>query len=94
MKIEESKNKVDAARRNKDAVTAQSWLSDLLTDANGISFHRLQMVIWTFVLGIVFIQQVLSNLALPDFDATLLALMGISSGTYLGFKLPEQQPKP
>lgn len=93
-KIDESKNKVDAARRNKDAVTAQSWLSDLLTDANGISFHRLQMVIWTLVLGIVFIQQVLSNLALPDFDATLLALMGISSGTYLGFKLPEQQPKP
>ncbi|MBN1931550.1 MAG: hypothetical protein JW786_08090 [Desulfobacterales bacterium] len=93
-KLDESKNKVDAAQRNKDAVTAQNWLSDLLTDANGISFHRLQMVIWTLVLGIVFIQQVLSNLALPDFDSTLLALMGISSGTYLGFKLPEQQPKP
>ena len=93
-KLDESKNKVDAARRNKDAVTAQNWLSDLLTDANGISFHRLQMVIWTLVLGIVFIQQVVCNLALPDFDETLLALMGISSGTYLGFKLPEQQPQP
>jgi hypothetical protein len=33
---------------------------------------------------------VLSNRALPDFDAPLLALMGISSGTYLGFKIPEQ----
>lgn len=28
-----------------------------------------------------------SSLAMPDFDSTLLALMGISNGTYLGFKL-------
>jgi Ca2+/Na+ antiporter len=93
-KQDESKNQVAAAQRNKGAVQAHNWLADLLNDANGISFHRLQMVIWTLVLGIVFVQQVLSNLSLPDFDATLLALMGISSGTYLGFKLPEQQPKP
>lgn len=28
---------------------------------------------------------------MPEFDGTLLALMGISSGTYLGFKIPERQ---
>jgi len=28
---------------------------------------------------------------MPEFDNTLLALMGISSGTYLGFKIPEQR---
>jgi hypothetical protein len=27
---------------------------------------------------------------MPDFDNTLLALMGVSSGTYLGFKIPEK----
>jgi len=27
---------------------------------------------------------------MPDFDTTTLALMGISSGTYLGFKIPEK----
>ena len=31
--------------------------------------------------------EVLSKLAMPVFDATLLTLMGISSGTYLGFKV-------
>jgi len=25
---------------------------------------------------------------MPELNATLLALMGISSGTYIGFKLP------
>jgi len=32
---------------------------------------------------------VLSNLAMPEFGNTLLALMGISSGTYLGFMINE-----
>jgi len=26
---------------------------------------------------------------MPDFSATLLALLGISTGTYLGLKIPE-----
>ena len=26
---------------------------------------------------------------MPEFDASLLGLMGISSGTYVGFKFPE-----
>jgi len=62
---------------------------DILSDSNGISFHRFQMLIWTLALGIIFITSVLGRLAMPDFDATLLALMGISAGTYLGFKIPE-----
>jgi hypothetical protein len=70
-----------------------SPIYDLLADANGISFHRLQMAVWTLVLGIVFVVKVAINLSLPEFDMTLLALMGISSGTYLGFKFPEQQQK-
>jgi hypothetical protein len=28
---------------------------------------------------------------MPQFSDTLLALMGISAGTYVGFKIPEQQ---
>jgi hypothetical protein len=27
---------------------------------------------------------------MPEFDTTLLGLMGISSGTYIGFKFPEK----
>lgn len=66
---------------------------DLLTDSQGggISFHRFQMLVWTLVLSILFVHSVWYRLSMPEFSGTLLALMGISSGTYLGFKIPEQQ---
>ncbi len=53
-----------------------------------MSFHRFQIIVWTLVLGVVFCSEVLTKLAMPSFDSTLLILMGISSGTYLGFKFP------
>jgi hypothetical protein len=31
----------------------------------------------------------LRDVAMPVFDATLLGLLGVSSGTYLGMKIPE-----
>ena len=68
----------------------RSWLRvtyDLLGDEGHISFHRFQVAVWTLVLGLVFVVRVLSELAMPEFSATVLGLMGISSGTYLGFKL-------
>ena len=37
------------------------------------------------------ITSVSSLLAMPDFDTTLLGLVGISGATYLGFKFPNQQ---
>ena len=42
-------------------------------------------------IGQDFIGRVIDTLTMPTFDATLLALMGISSGTYIGFKLPNKQ---
>lgn len=62
------------------------WWRDILSDSQGVNFHRFQMAVWTFVLGVVFIQQVYRNLSMPDFDNTLLGLLGISAGTYLGLK--------
>ena len=41
------------------------------------------------MLGILFLIGVWSRLSMPEFGGTLLGLMGISSGTYLGFKFPE-----
>jgi hypothetical protein len=65
------------------------WLTDVLTDDNGaVALHRLQVLLWTFVLGVVFLASVLHVLSMPEFNTTLLALMGISAGTYLGFKMP------
>jgi hypothetical protein len=30
-------------------------------------------------------------LSMPEFSATLLALQGLTAGTFLGFKIPEKQ---
>jgi hypothetical protein len=68
-----------------------TWLEDLLSDANGLSFHRFQMFAWTIVLGVIFGISVYNDLLMPNFSANLLGLMGISAGTYIGFKFPEQK---
>jgi hypothetical protein len=68
---------------------SQGWLKDVLSDADGIDFHRFQMLAWTFVLGIIFVINVWQGLAMPDFNATLLGLLGLSAGTYVGLKIPE-----
>jgi hypothetical protein len=66
---------------------SQGFVADLLSDGDGPSFHRCQMVLFTIVLAIIFVVKAASTLVMPEFDQTLLGLMGISSGTYLGFKL-------
>lgn len=84
-------NKIAGTKSSLEKPVSEGLFSDLLSDAYGPSFHRYQILIWTVVLGVLFITGVYQTLAMPGFDATLLALMGISSGTYLGFKIPEQQ---
>ena len=69
--------------------TSAGFLNDILSDENGVGFHRFQIAIWTTVLAMIFGFVVYNSLAMPDFPTELLALMGISSGTYLGFKFPE-----
>jgi hypothetical protein len=44
------------------------------------------MAVWSVVLGLIFIWNVYLVLAMPQFSETLLALMGISAGTYVGGK--------
>lgn len=73
----------------KPALTTGRWLTDVLTDNSGqVALHRFQVFAWTLVLGLIFLVSVMRDLTMPEFNATLLALMGISSGTYLGFKIP------
>jgi len=69
--------------------TWKGVMHDLLAENNVISFHRFQIFIWTLILGIMFVASVYNELAMPEFSATLLGLLGISAGTYIGFKLPE-----
>jgi len=73
-----------------EAGVTKGFVRDILSDGGGYSFHRFQIFAWTLVLGIIFISSVYNNLTMPEFSATLLGLMGISSGTYIGFKFPEK----
>jgi hypothetical protein len=79
----------NVAASETDTVT-RGFFQDVLNDGGGISFHRFQMFVWTLVLGVIFCASVYRHLAMPAFSATLLGLMGVSSGTYLGFKFPEK----
>lgn len=69
---------------------SQGFFRDICSDADGLSFHRLQVVLWTIVLGGYFVYSVSHTISMPEFSDTLLILMGISNGTYLGFKYPEK----
>jgi hypothetical protein len=62
---------------------------DLLSENGRLSLHRLQIVVWTVVLGVVFVARVRRELAMPEFSDTLLGLMGLSSVTYVALKVPE-----
>jgi hypothetical protein len=70
--------------------SSQGLWADILSDGDGVSFHRFQITVWTIVLGVVFVWSVYRDITMPEFDASLLTLMGISSGTYIGFKFPEK----
>ncbi len=73
--------------------TWKGVMYDLLAENNLISFHRFQIFVWTLILGVMFVANVYNELAMPEFSATLLGLLGISAGTYVGFKLPETKPQ-
>ncbi|MFT4503173.1 hypothetical protein [Caballeronia sp. 15711] len=72
---------------------------DMLTDGDGAAFHRFQNLMWTLVLVIFYVYTTLTTFETPKLGATLLGLMGISGGVYLGFKFnekpgqPEEKPK-
>ena len=69
-------------------VTA-GWWKDMTTDSSGNALHRIQVLVWTWALGIVFVIGVYTDLAMPQFDTTVLLLTGISGGSYAGFKFRE-----
>jgi len=84
---------VIAPRVNDRAPERQSegWWKDLVADEQGaVTLDRLQIVVWTLVLSGIFLFSVIWELTMPEFNATLLALMGVSSGTYIGFKIPQK----
>lgn len=94
VRLAEVQYRISDVKSRLTQTPSESFFLDLLTDAGGVSLHRFQMLAWTVVLGVVFVFGVYRDLSMPQFDTILLALMGISAGTYLGFKVPERQSEP
>jgi hypothetical protein len=88
--VEQRRSALIVERSNLTAIgSSNGFWNDLVTDDRGaVALDRFQIVAWTAILGFVFLQSVVWDLTMPEFSATTLALMGISSGTYIGFKIP------
>jgi hypothetical protein len=72
----------------------RQMLMDVISDdTEGVAIYRFQMLAWTIALGFIFIFKVAVDRSIPTFDVATLGLLGISSGTYLGFKLQNDPTK-
>ncbi|HEX2630686.1 MAG TPA: hypothetical protein VHM26_16835, partial [Chitinophagaceae bacterium] len=83
--------------RHQDIEPSKGLLTDILSDDTGISIHRFQSVILNVLFGIGFIVAFCQNMSASlfpfiDFENWQLALLGVSSGAYLGFKTNENPP--
>jgi hypothetical protein len=76
-----------------EKITSKGMLRDILSDEYGLALSRYQIVIWTFIMLYIFVKDVLSLGLLHDFSEGELLLMGISSGSYVGYKLNEDPSK-
>jgi hypothetical protein len=82
---------LDTNKGHEVTTPSEGFLKDLISDHSNISLFRFQNFAWTIILVIVFIRTVVVYLKMPEFDMTLLTLMGISSGTYIGAKVTEKR---
>ena len=87
-------NNVHQPTRHQDIYDSAGFLSDILSDDNGISIHRLQAVAFNIIFGIGFLSaffMLASKHAYPftDFEPWQFSLLGISAIGYLGLKTSE-----
>jgi len=75
---------------NTAKASSQGFWKDISGGGN-IELHRIQIIAWTVVLAFVFVVRIFTKLSIPDFNPTLLGLLGMSAGTYVGFKFPENK---
>jgi len=64
----------------------QSFIKDIVSDTKGISIFRIQLILFSLLLGSYFIISVISEMLLPVFDIMFLILFSISNIIYLVFK--------
>lgn len=86
-------------RRSQDDVSKKSdFLTDILSDDNGISIHRFQSFVFNIVYGIAFLFSFINSVntyhyPFIDFTDYQLTLLGISSSAYLAMKANSENTK-
>jgi hypothetical protein len=73
--------------RDPNAPASRGFFQDLISESGEPEVSRLQMLVWNGVLGVIFLWQSIFQWSMPEFDPTLMTLLGISSAAYVGFKL-------
>jgi hypothetical protein len=68
-----------------------AWLFDVLSDDMTVGFHRFQLLVWNVILGVVFMFETWSDFTMPEFNTTLLGLLGLSAATFVGMKMTPNQ---
>ena len=57
--------------------------TDLFMESGEVSLQKLQMFLWTLILAYIVIDTTVRTMSTPAISAELLALMGVSHGTYV-----------
>jgi len=90
----DKKEIADKRKRYQNNVS-EGFFEDILSDANGVSIHRFQNVVWTAIAMVIYLTKVYavkSGCLLPELSQTLLILTGISSATFVALKGNENSP--
>ncbi len=81
------KNKIDPKNLNPSGLFSDY---NETTQSYALSLHRCQIAIWTLIVVIIYVIDLINTMHLPDIPDRLVVLMGISGGTYLGFNFPKR----
>jgi hypothetical protein len=93
--IDKDQERTTGTRHQDEPSTG--FFTDILSDENGISVHRFQAVVLNLFIGFTFVIDIFCHLddkAFPTLDGYMLALLGVSSGTYVTVKTMENRPQP
>jgi len=89
--LDQRDRKSVGATIHQAANTGKNFFLNVCSDANGLSVHRFQNVIFTIIIGFYVISKVIESREFPRIDSNMLLLMGISSATYLAIKQNENK---
>jgi len=92
------KNNKHVPTRHQDINDSKGFLTDILSDDNGVSIHRMQAVAFNIIFGLGFIGYFFSSIATKnmypfiEFEPWQFSLLGVSAIGYLGVKANENSP--